>query len=707
MDSQLHYTVLIVDDDPVTRLLMRQSLKAPNIVIVEAENGEQALTLFAVHLPDITLLDVSMPGMDGFTCCRRLRLLPKGKESAIVMVTVHDKLDDIHRAFEAGATDFITKPFKWPLFAHRIHYILKANNTLRELSQSQSKLAKAQSIAHLVYWEWDFKQPRIDCSSDMYALLGISENEPFLTFKKVLKHLHPDDKALFKQALRKAFYQKQSYDIEYRIHSANDKVIYLHERTEITKDYDGWKIIGTLQDITSLKQSEQEVAYYTYYDTLTDLPNRRLFIEQLETTLERAKHKHHSLTLIFIDLDHFKSINDTHGHQVGDELLRQAADRIKDCLRDADLIAISKGQDDQIARFAGDEFTVMLTDIDNVEVLAKIAQRIVAKFEKPFEIKQHNLLSTVSIGIAIFPEDGDSVESLMQHANVAMNHAKELGRNTYQFFSTEMNDYLFERLQTEQDLRNALSKNEFLLFYQPQVDVKTQKIIGFEALLRWLHPVRGLLGPLSFIDIAEKSGLILPIGQWVLQQACMQTRQWQQRFATDWRISINLSAIQFNQKLLIEQIRQSLDESGLAAHLLELEITETAMLKDVMETIPLLNALKALGINLAIDDFGTGYSSLSYLKNFPVDTLKIDKSFVDEIVESPKDAAISRTIVQLAENLGLRTIAEGVENSKQAKMLTEMGCKELQGYYFSRPLPAGEVERLLQKGNTLPPCEAN
>lgn len=707
MDSQLQYTVLIVDDDPVTRLLMRQSLQEPNIVIVEAENGEQALALFAIHLPDITLLDVSMPGMDGFTCCRRLRLLPKGKESAIVMVTVHDKLDDIHRAFEAGATDFITKPFKWPLFAHRIRYILKANNTLRALSQSQSKLAKAQSIAHLVYWEWDFKQPGIDCSHDMYALLGIIENEPFLTLKKVLKHLHPDDKVLFKQALRKAFYQKLPYDIEYRIQSADGKLIYLHERTEITKDYDGWKIIGTLQDVTSLKQSEQEIAYYTYYDTLTDLPNRRLFIEQLETTLERAKHKRHSLTLMFIDLDHFKDINDTHGHQVGDALLCEAADRIKDCLRDADLIAVSKGKDDQVARFAGDEFTVMLTGIDNVEVLANIAQRIVAKFEKPFEIKQYNLFSTVSIGIAIFPEDGESVDSLMQHANVAMNHAKALGRNNYQFFSTEMNDYLFERLQIEQDLRKALSKNEFLLFYQPQVDVKTHQIIGFEALLRWLHPVRGLLGPLSFMDIAEKSGLILPIGQWVLQQACIQTRQWQQRFSTNWRISINLSAIQFNQKLLIEQISQSLEESGLSADLLELEITETAMLKDVMETIPLLNALKALGVNLAIDDFGTGYSSLSYLKNFPVDTLKIDKSFVDEIVESPKDAAISRTIVQLAENLGLRTIAEGVENSEQAKMLTEMGCKELQGYYFSKPLPVGEVERLLQNGNTLQAREAN
>lgn len=701
MDSQSLYTVLIVDDDPVTRLLMKQSLQDPTLSIIEAENGESAIKLFAEYLPDITLLDVSMPGMDGFTCCRQLRLLPKGQQTAIVMVTVHDRADDIEKAFAAGATDFITKPFKWPLFAHRIRYILKANSTLRELSQSRSKLAKAQEIAHLIYWEWDFKQPEIQCSADLPQLLGIENTSQPVTFKQILRHIYVEDRPLFKQALRRAIQQKHAYDIEYRIQSDKGQIFYLHERTEITEDYDGWKIIGTLQDITSLKQSEQEIAYFTYYDTLTDLPNRRLFIEQLETAIARARHKQHSLTLMFIDLDHFKHINDTYGHQVGDALLCEAAARIKDCLRDADLIAVSKDKDDRVARFAGDEFTVMLTNIDNVDVLANIAQRIVAKFEKSFDIKGHNVFSTVSIGIAIFPEDGDNVQALMQHADVAMNHAKELGRNNYQFFSAEMNDYLYERLQTEQDLRQALERNEFLLFYQPQIDVQSQQIIGFEALLRWLHPIKGLLGPLTFIDVAEKTGLILAIGEWVLNQACLQTREWQQRFGTQWRVSVNLSAMQFNQQLLLEQIGQSLKASELPAESLELEITETAMLKDVMETIPLLKALKDMGVGLAIDDFGTGYSSLSYLKNFPINTLKIDKSFVDEIVDNPKDAAIARTIVQLAENLGLRTIAEGVETIEQVEMLTDMGCQELQGYYFSKPLPVGEVERLLANGNEL------
>lgn len=697
MDSHSPYTVMIVDDDPVTRLLMKQSLREPDLTIIEAENGEQAIKLFSQHLPDITLLDVSMPGMDGFDCCRQLRLLPKGQQTAIVMVTIHDKLEDIEKAFEAGATDFMTKPFKWPLFAHRIRYILKANQTLRELSQSRSKLAKAQAIAHLIYWEWDFKQHHIDCSVDLYRLLGIADCTKGIRFSHILRHIIAEDRPLFKHALRRAIQHKHPYDIEYRIHSAGGQLFYLHERTEIIEDFDGTRLVGTIQDVTSLKQSEKEIAYYTYYDTLTDLPNRRLFIEQLEAAIARARHKQQSLTLMFIDLDHFKHINDTYGHHIGDALLCEAAARIKDCLRDADLIAISKDKDDRVARFAGDEFTIMLTHIDSIEVLANIAQRIVAKFEKSFEINGYNVFSTVSIGIGIFPEDGDDVQSLMQHTDVAMNHAKELGRNNYQFFSAEMNDYLYERLQTEQDLRQALERQEFLLFYQPQIDVKSQKIIGFEALLRWLHPVKGLLGPLTFIDVAEKTGLIIAIGEWVLYQACQHTREWQQRFSIPWRVSVNLSAMQFDHHLLLEQVGQSLKKSGLPPSSLELEITETAMLKDVKETIPLLSALKEMGVGLAIDDFGTGYSSLSYLKNFPINTLKIDKSFVDEIVDNPKDAAIARTIVQLADNLGLSTIAEGVETLEQADMLTGMGCRELQGYYYSKPLPAGEIERLLSK----------
>lgn len=687
--------VLLVDDDPVTRMLMRQALKGIELQLVEAASGEEAVAAFSQFMPDIVLLDVAMPGMNGFECCKQLRTLPKGQDCAIVMVTSLDDVEDIERAFEAGATDFMTKPLKWPLFNHRVRYILKANRTLQELSLNKNKLAKAQSIAHVVYWEWDFKSDHIDCSDDMFDMLGLLR-EHKLTLFSALHHIHRDDRRDFLDAVRAAIQEKRSYDIEYRIVRGDKRVQFVNERTEITYEYGQWRIVGTLHDITSRKQSEQEITYYAYYDTLTDLPNRRLFIEQLETAIASAKRHQSRFTLMFLDLDRFKHVNDTYGHHVGDELLCQASARIKECVRESDLVAkIAVDADNRVARLAGDEFTVLLDGVDRVEEVAIIAGRLNQAFAQPFVISDTPLYVTVSIGITVFPNDGHNVQTLLQHADVAMYHAKESGRSNYQFFSESMNNYLMQRLEIENDLRTALRENQFELFYQPQYEFGTESIIGFEALLRWRHPVKGLIAPDQFMEIAESTGLILPIGDWVLMEACQQVRHWQLTVGCAFRVAVNLSAMQFNQSYLPERVRKTLESTQLPAETLELEITETAMLKDIAETIPLLFALKKTGTLLAIDDFGTGYSSLSYLKNFPIDTLKIDKSFVDEIVFNRKDAAIAQTIVQLAENLDLRTIAEGVETQEQAKMLAAMGCQEFQGFYFSKPLPVNEIESML------------
>lgn len=688
--------VLVVDDDRVTRMLMKQALKGIELHIVEAANGEEAIAAFTKFMPDLTLLDVSMPGMNGFECCKHLRDMPKGDECAIVMVTALDNVEDIDRAFEVGATDFMTKPLKWPLFNHRVRYILKANRTLQELSVNKNKLAKAQAIAHLVYWEWDFKSDHIACSDDMFEMLGLPK-EKRLTLLRALHHIHRDDRHRFLDAVRKALHEKRSYDIEYRILRGEEQIQFVHERTDITYEYGQWRIVGTLHDITSRKQSEQEITYYAYYDTLTDLPNRRLFIEQLETAIASANRRRSRFTLMFLDLDRFKYVNDTYGHHIGDELLRQASTRIKQCVRESDLVAkvTTRADDNRVARLAGDEFTVLLDNVDRVDEVAEIAGRLNQAFSQPFVISETPLYVTVSIGITVFPNDGHNVQTLLQHADVAMYHAKESGRSNYQFFSESMNNYLMQRIEIENDLRTALQKQQFELYYQPQYESETQSIIGFEALLRWRHPLKGLLTPDTFIGIAESTGLILPIGDWVLMKACQQVRHWQQTSGCAFRIAVNLSALQFNQTYLPERVKKTIENSGLPADTLELEITETAMLKDIAETIPLLFGLKKLGVSLAIDDFGTGYSSMSYLKNFPIDTLKIDKSFVDEIVLNPKDAAIAQSIVQLAENLKLRTVAEGVETQEQAKLLSAMGCHEFQGFYFSKPLPVDEVEMLL------------
>jgi diguanylate cyclase (GGDEF)-like protein len=696
-DSPTKSVVLLVDDDPVVRMLMRQSLSTVELESYEASNGPEAIAAFEQYQPDLILLDVSMPGMDGFECCRKIRQLPHGKECAIVMITSLDgKGDrDIEHAFQVGATDFMPKPWKWPLFNHRVKYLLKSNHILRELSQNKNKLAKAQSIAHLVYWEWDPQSESIRCSADMFDMLGLPRQDK-LTLKRLLSVVHPEDRGLLVGTVRAARNDKKPYDIEYRVQHADGRMVFVNERADISLEHGQWHINGTLQNITAFKQSEQEANYYAYYDTLTALPNRRLFIEHLKSTIADSGRDQQQIALMLVDLDRFKRINDTYGHHVGDDLLCQAANRIRECVckLGGEAVLDDMEKDMRVARLGSDEFAILLDDAGNVK---DIANCLIEAFSNPFMINGTPLYVSVSIGITGFSGDADNVQILLQHADVAMYHAKRTGRNNYQFFSEGMNDYLKLRTKMEQDLRIALEEQQFELYFQPQYRALSGEIVGFEALLRWHHPVKGLLMPNSFIEEAESTGLILQIGDWVLIEACQQVRQWQQEKGRPYRIAINLSALQFNQNYLPERIRQTLEQTQLPAETLELEITETAMLQDVAETVPLLHALKEIGVRLAIDDFGTGYSSMNYLKNFPIDTMKIDRSFVEDIVFSPKDAAIAQTIVQLARNLDLSTIAEGVETEAQARLLQKLGCEEFQGFYFSKPKPVAGINELLNR----------
>lgn len=695
--SDISHTVLIVDDDPGIRMLMKYALQDKDLTIFEANSGDKALQVFQEVSPDIVLLDVTMPGMSGFECCQQLRSFDIGAQCAIVMVTALDKPEDIETAFEVGATDFMTKPLKWPLFNHRVRYILKANKTLLALSRNQSKLSKAQSIARLGYWEWDFKSPFIECSAELFSMLGVQRVDDSIEYRSVLKCIHPEDRRVFKEAFRQALHDNQSYDLEYRVIRADGEVIIFHDRTDIVEEFGHKRIIGTLHDITSQKKTEREISYYAYYDTLTKLPNRRLFLDQFETSLSTAKRRNEKVSLLFIDLDHFKNINDSYGHHVGDQVLTQTASRIQNSIRLSDILSV--GIDDsqnKVARLAGDEFTVLLCGVNAVDNVVTVAQRVLDSLSQPFIFDNHTIYITATIGIALYPDDSNSVQELLQNADVAMYHAKESGRNNYQFFSEELNIYHKNRLSIENDLRSAMFNNELVIFYQPQFNGELNEIIGFEALLRWQHPTKGMLAPDKFMSIAEASGLIVPIGAWVLEEACKQAAEWSKKSTKPYRMAVNLSALQFNHKNLSEQVLNALEVSGLDPSLLELEITESAIIQNVNETLALLVSLKSIGIKLAIDDFGTGYSSLSYLKNFPIDTLKVDKSFIDEIVTNKKDAAIAQTILQLADNLGLLSVAEGVETKEQVAGLTEMGCTQFQGFYFSKPLPVELIDMLIE-----------
>jgi len=428
-----------------------------------------------------------------------------------------------------------------------------------------------------------------------------------------------------------------------------------------------------------------EIEHLAYHDALTGLPNRALFVDRLIVTIAQAVRYHNKFAVLFLDLDRFKEVNDSLGHSMGDMLLKGVADRIRRCIREGDTVA----------RFGGDEFTLLVHRIDNVDDASRVAQKITDTLKIPFPITGRELFVTTSIGIAFYPGDGADADTLIRNADTAMYRAKEQGRDNYQLYAPTMNSKALERLALENMLRKALSHDELVLHYQPLLDTATERVIGVEALLRWQHPEQGLLSPAHFISTAEVSGLIVPIGQWVLLTACKQTVQWQKQAGFEIDISVNLSARQFQQPDLVAQVQLALDESGLPAHSLELEITESSAMQNADNAIQTLGELKSLGVRIAMDDFGTGYSSLSYLKRFPIDTLKLDQSFVREIATDAEDAAIAAAIITMAHTMKLTVIAEGVETEEQLELLRKQGCDLIQGYFFSPPIPATALAEFL------------
>lgn len=443
--------------------------------------------------------------------------------------------------------------------------------------------------------------------------------------------------------------------------------------------------VGIFTDITARKEAENQLKKLAHYDPLTGLPNRALFIEQLKWALKVAKRNNKLVALMFLDLDRFKLVNDTLGHQAGDLLLIEVARRLEKCVREVDTVS----------RLAGDEFTVILTNLNTVDEARLVAHKILQAFVLPVNLGNRDIFISTSIGITSFPSDGTEIDKLLKNADTAMYHAKELGRNNYQFFSHVMNQKVLDELEMETNLRNALKNGEFLLHYQPQIDLASNEIVGVEVLIRWKHPVFGFISPTRFIPHAEKTDLIITIGVWVLQSACTQAVQWQKEGLKPVRIAVNISGTQLKRQDLLGTTAKILLETGLAPELLELELTEGVVMENAELTINTLNKLKEMGIRLSIDDFGTGYSSLSYLKRFPIDTLKIDQSFIKDITSNPDDYAIASTIIAMAHNLRLRVIAEGVETKEQLQMLRDKNCNEVQGYYFSRPLPEAELKQLL------------
>jgi diguanylate cyclase (GGDEF)-like protein/PAS domain S-box-containing protein len=691
---------LVVDDEPLTRMLLREALEQSGHDVCEAEHGGQALERFAERRPDIVLMDLIMPGMDGFTACSRLRGMMGGSRVPILVMTGLDDAESIAKAYEEGATDFITKPLNPVIVSHRVRYLLRGSHTLDALIKSEARLGLAQRIAKIGNWEWCPGTNQFTASAELCRLMGIRSQNFAGTFDAFIQFVHADDRNRVDEALKRILSKRIPCDIDYRLVLPNgaDFIVNLQAEAAFDDQMKALSIVGIAQDITDRKQSEREIHRLAYFDSLTGLPNRVLFKDRVEQALLHARRYRTTLALLFLDLDRFKVINDTLGHNIGDLLLKSVADRLAESVRHSDSVSRSVDQEENhsLARLGGDEFTVLLTNLCDIQNAGMVARRIVEVMAMPFSIEGREIYVTVSVGIAIFPVDGDSVDVLLKNADTAMYHAKDEGRNNFQFYSSTLNAAASERLVLEGELRHAVDREEFVVYYQPKVDLRTGGIIGAEALVRWQHPQRGLMSPWEFLPAAVDTGLIRAIDEWVLRTACRHNQAWQQRGKMPVSISVNVSNSLFHGNTLLSVVGEALSQTGLTPACLELELTESIAMRNVEASILMLTALKTMGVQLSIDDFGTGYSSLSYLQRLPLNIVKIDQSFIKEILTRTHPAPIVRAIIAMAHSLDLLVLAEGVEQEAQRTILLEQGCDQAQGYLFGQPMPEDAFAEMLQ-----------
>jgi len=600
--------------------------------------------------------------------------------------TRRDEIGDVERAFDA-------------MLDHLQESRAQVAAHLAELTRSRTHLDNAQRRARIGSFEIDLATGEIEGSRQFRALYQLDESDKPIDPGELLARVHADDRRVVAESISQAMRDGSPFSADFRVvlPDATERVV--HCQAQVAEDEDGApvRLEGTAQDVTERRRAEEQIRFLAHHDALTGLGNRRMFTDRLRASIESAQRRGLMLGVLFLDLDHFKRINDTLGHTLGDELLRGVAARLTQCVRTSDAVGRTGVFASAISRLGGDEFTILVDRIGDPQDLSIVAARILELLARPFDLGGHEVVIGASIGIAAWPVDGDDVDTLLRNADSAMYHAKEHGRGQYQFYTESMNATALRRLEIEERLRGGIARGELEVHYQPKLDLRTQRVAGFEALVRWRDPERGLVPPGEFIAVAEQSGLILAIGQFVLEQACRQIAHWEGErngAAGFWRVSVNVSARQFESGDLVETVRRALDETGARAERLELEITESTVMHDEKAVIATLAQLRSLGVAVSLDDFGTGYSSLSYLRMLPVDTLKIDMAFVRNIAHSDEDAALTAAIVSMGKARGLRVIAEGVETAEQRRLLSSFGCDEIQGFLIAAALPADQATRV-------------
>lgn len=680
-------SILIVEDDPVTRLALVKVLTKSGYHTLTAKNGREAVSHYIQYRPQLLLMDINMPVMNGFDAVQVLRNYETERSVPILMMTDNNDTESIDKAYESGATDFITKPINWTLLSHRIRYFLRASKTESKLRNIESHLTKAQKLAKLGYWEWDIINDKVTGSETAFEIFGTPVNEN-TNFDQLLTHVNLNDRALIHQAISDLSQGQTSVQIRFQVTHPDKTIVHADCLAEANYDERGNIIMvsGTVQDMSRLHKAEYLNQYQAEYDVLTDLPNRTHFYQTVQHELDSNSDDAKSAVIV-IDIDRFKQINENLGQKQGDTILMALAKRLNRITR----------EQDYVARLGNDEFVAFLQDLESNDDLTILINRFIRQLTAPFTLNSTDQYLTYSLGISIYPDDDTHAETVINYASIAMNKAKNAGGSQYKFYQSNMNQNALEMLSLENDLRTAVSNRELEVYFQPQVDCITKQPTGAEALIRWNHPSKGTISPAVFISMAESTGLIDEIGDFVLEKAIQTAEGWHESGHL-LNIGINLSVRQLAQKTLIENVQRLISDIHFPARYIDLEITESLAMTNAESNKNTLLSLKALGVSLSIDDFGTGYSSLAYLHRFPIDTLKVDRSFVVNL-DTKSGTAIANTILAMAQSLDLNVIAEGIENEAQAHFFRGKHCHVFQGNYFGLPMREKDFSEWLKTYN--------
>ena len=682
------YQIMLVEDEVIVALDVRQRLEALGyIVVAHASSGEEAI-MFASEIDlDLILMDVRLRGkMDGIDAAAKIR---EHHDIPIIYLTAFADENTLSRAKLTEAYGYLIKPFEDRELRSSIEMALYKYQIEKKLKESEERYALATRAANDGIWDWDLITDEVYYSPRWISMLGLEEQAVKNNPDEWLDRIHSDDRDGFIKALNSHLSgSTDTIECEYRIlhHDGGYRWMLCRGLVVTTNKQKPYRIAGSQSDITNRKRMEQELIHKALHDELTGLPNRALFEDRLLNCLDQFRRQPKKLAaVLFLDLDNFKFVNDNYGHGCGDDLLIRIARILETCLRPGDTVS----------RFGGDEFAILVDNMDSSADPNHIANRIQTELSSPISIDHKNLLISASIGIISVNSSYQTTEDILRDVDIAMYSAKNKGRARFEVFDVGMRETSLHRINIDFEIRKALLDNEFFLHYQPIFEAKEKKLMGFEALIRWQHPTRGLLYPIDFINIAEETKQIIPIGEWVLKTACLQAQEWNHYSSKPIKIAVNLSRIQLRDETIVQKVTQALEESNLPPELLELEITESTAMDNIEITYKQLDILQKIGVTIAIDDFGCGYSSLDHLKRFPANTLKIDRSFINDLRQD--DQAIVSAMISMAHQLKLKVIGEGVETDSQLSILSDMDCDEVQGFLLGKGVSSEEIWGILRK----------